>query len=188
MASSRCLLSLLLLLLLLSETSAWPYGNDRTFGFLPLPLNSSNFDIQRPYDLPVNERYSLVDFVHRLWVYNSDKHHSPNEPDYSSYGNTHTPANQRRRSNHIGAIRIDGSSVEDPLIIEQTFVDYITRAFKKPRRWQPEWRDEDLGRVPDYFQRFQRIAELSVAPWGRVRHFWAPQGHTGPGQYVSPVI
>ncbi|KAK1301648.1 hypothetical protein QJS10_CPB12g00512 [Acorus calamus] len=62
----------------------------------------------------------------------------------------HKVASQRRRSNHIGAIRVDGSPVVDPHIIEQTFVDYFTRAFRKPRHWQPEWRDEDLGRVPDH--------------------------------------
>ncbi|KAK1262870.1 Citrate-binding protein [Acorus gramineus] len=75
LASSTCFLPLLL-----PETSAWPYGDDPTFGFLPLPLNSSNFDIQKPYDLPVNERYSFVDCVHRLWVYNSDKPLSPASP------------------------------------------------------------------------------------------------------------
>ena len=48
-----------------------------TDGFLSLPLNQSNFDIQRPYDVPEDQRYSFVDGVHKLWVYSTDKPHSP---------------------------------------------------------------------------------------------------------------
>ncbi|KAK1300089.1 hypothetical protein QJS10_CPB13g01268 [Acorus calamus] len=60
-------------------------------------------------------------------------------------------ANQRRRSNHIGSINIDGYIVEEPHIIEQTFVDFShMHLISKPRRWQPEWRDEDNGRIPDH--------------------------------------
>ncbi|XP_058078553.1 citrate-binding protein-like [Magnolia sinica] len=62
-----------------SITLLWIHGafgwasNDPTYGFVPVPLNDSNFDIQKPYNLPVSERYSFVDGVHRLWVLSTDK-------------------------------------------------------------------------------------------------------------------
>ncbi|XP_030535015.1 citrate-binding protein-like [Rhodamnia argentea] len=48
-----------------------------TEGFVSLPLNRSNFDVQRPYDVPEDERYSFQHGVHKLWVYSSDKPHAP---------------------------------------------------------------------------------------------------------------
>ncbi|XP_029122234.1 citrate-binding protein-like [Elaeis guineensis] len=53
---------------------AWP--PDPTYGFISLPLNNSNFHIQKPYDLPVSERYSFIDGIHKLWVLSTDKPHS----------------------------------------------------------------------------------------------------------------
>ncbi|KAL5999955.1 hypothetical protein ACLOJK_034632 [Asimina triloba] len=52
-------------------------SDDPTDGFVSLPLNSSNFVIQRPYDVPESARYSFIDGVHKLWVYATDKPHSP---------------------------------------------------------------------------------------------------------------
>ena len=52
-------------------------GFDPTEGFDPLPLNQSNFQIQRPYDIPEDQRYSFIDGVHKLWVFKTDKPHSP---------------------------------------------------------------------------------------------------------------
>ncbi|XP_020592928.1 citrate-binding protein-like [Phalaenopsis equestris] len=46
---------------------------DPTDGFVPLPLSDENFNIQRPYDVPLVDRYSFVYGVHRMWVYSSDK-------------------------------------------------------------------------------------------------------------------
>ncbi|WRX09689.1 Alginate lyase 2 - like 3 [Theobroma cacao] len=72
----------------------WPV--DPTKGFVELPLNKSNFHNDKPYDLPVSDRYSFVDGVHKLWVYSTDKplfKNSPTKPrseirirgyDYSS--------------------------------------------------------------------------------------------------------
>ncbi|KAK9271900.1 hypothetical protein L1049_002265 [Liquidambar formosana] len=37
----------------------------------------SNFDIQRPYDVPVNQRYSFVNGIRKLWVFSTDKPHTP---------------------------------------------------------------------------------------------------------------
>ncbi|KAF8012010.1 hypothetical protein BT93_I0208 [Corymbia citriodora subsp. variegata] len=50
---------------------------DPTEGFTSLPLTQSNFVVQRPYDVPVDQRYSLEDGVHKLWVLDTDKPHSP---------------------------------------------------------------------------------------------------------------
>ena len=50
---------------------------DPTVGFTSLPLDQSNFDIQKPYNVPVNKRYSFINGVHKMWVYKSDKPHSP---------------------------------------------------------------------------------------------------------------
>uniref|UniRef100_A0A2N9HRB6 Alginate lyase 2 domain-containing protein n=1 Tax=Fagus sylvatica TaxID=28930 RepID=A0A2N9HRB6_FAGSY len=47
-----------------------------TDGFLSLPLNQSNFDIQSPYDVPEDQRHSFIDGVHKLWVHSTDKPHS----------------------------------------------------------------------------------------------------------------
>ncbi|KAB2617296.1 citrate-binding protein-like [Pyrus ussuriensis x Pyrus communis] len=75
-------------------SSSWPM--DPTLGFLRLPLNKSNFHIQKPYDLKESERYSFKHGVHKMWVYFTDKplyRNSPTHPrteiritgyDYSS--------------------------------------------------------------------------------------------------------
>ncbi|XP_010027728.1 citrate-binding protein [Eucalyptus grandis] len=49
---------------------------DPTEGFKSLPLTQSNFAVQRPYDVPVDQRYSFKDGVHKLWVFDTDKPHS----------------------------------------------------------------------------------------------------------------
>ena len=46
-------------------------------GFISLPLDQSNPVIQRPYDVPEDQRYNFIDGVHKLWVYSTDKPHSP---------------------------------------------------------------------------------------------------------------
>ncbi|XP_024975752.1 citrate-binding protein-like [Cynara cardunculus var. scolymus] len=49
---------------------------DTTIGFVSQPLNQSNFDIQKPYDVPLQQRYSFSNGVHKLWVFKTDKPHS----------------------------------------------------------------------------------------------------------------
>ncbi|KAF8024938.1 hypothetical protein BT93_F1936 [Corymbia citriodora subsp. variegata] len=46
-------------------------------GFTIVPLTESNFEIQKPYDKLLEERYSFTDGVRRLWVYADDKPHEP---------------------------------------------------------------------------------------------------------------
>ncbi|KAI3665116.1 hypothetical protein L6452_43734 [Arctium lappa] len=49
---------------------------DTTLGFVSQPLNQSNFDIQKPYNVPLHQRYSFSNGVHKLWVFKTDKPHS----------------------------------------------------------------------------------------------------------------
>lgn len=79
MANLNLVLALVLLYFTKAElqTCAWPRRRvDLTKGFLSLTLNQSNLVIQRPYDVPENERYSFIDGVHKLWVYSTDKPHT----------------------------------------------------------------------------------------------------------------
>ncbi|KAK8672858.1 hypothetical protein V6N13_111215 [Hibiscus sabdariffa] len=53
-------------------------ANDQTTsGFTQVSLSQSNFELQRPYDKSPRERYSFNNGVHRLWVYSTDKPHTP---------------------------------------------------------------------------------------------------------------
>ncbi|XP_057957495.1 citrate-binding protein-like [Malania oleifera] len=45
---------------------------DPTEGFVDVPLNKYNFQNLKPYDLPVNKRYSFENGVHTMWVYSTD--------------------------------------------------------------------------------------------------------------------
>ncbi|PON43495.1 Alginate lyase [Parasponia andersonii] len=50
---------------------------DLTYGFVAVPLTESNFEIQKPYDVPLEQRHSFENGVRRLWVYADDKPHNP---------------------------------------------------------------------------------------------------------------
>ncbi|XP_028078855.1 citrate-binding protein-like isoform X2 [Camellia sinensis] len=51
-----------------------------TDGFTNIPLTESNFKLQKPYDIPLEQRYSFQNGVHRLWVYADDKPYDPSSP------------------------------------------------------------------------------------------------------------
>lgn len=68
------LLSLLLVFLVRNIVS----GEDATEGFTLVPLTEANFELQKPYDIPLYQRYSYKNGVHHLWVYADDKPHDPN--------------------------------------------------------------------------------------------------------------
>lgn len=55
-------------------------GIDPTQGFIDLPFNESFYSIQKPYDLPVDQRYSFTNGVHKFWVYSTDHSFSQNSP------------------------------------------------------------------------------------------------------------
>ncbi|XP_035547303.1 citrate-binding protein-like [Juglans regia] len=52
-------------------------GANPTYGFTAVPLTEANFKLQKPYDIPLEQRYSYVNGVHKLWVYADDKPHNP---------------------------------------------------------------------------------------------------------------
>ena len=74
---NRNMLMLVLVLSLICNISHL-YAADPTDGFTNIPLTEANFKIQRPYNLPVEARYSFENGVRRMWVYANDKSHSPN--------------------------------------------------------------------------------------------------------------
>ncbi|XP_027073651.1 citrate-binding protein-like [Coffea arabica] len=49
---------------------------DPTDGFSYVKLSEANFQVQKPYDVSVNQRYSYIGGEHRLWVYKTDKPYS----------------------------------------------------------------------------------------------------------------
>ncbi|XP_030535012.1 citrate-binding protein-like [Rhodamnia argentea] len=63
-------------LLILAHRSLASGPVDPTQGFVSLPLNRSNYNIQKPYDVPEDQRYSFSDGVHKCWVYSTDKPHT----------------------------------------------------------------------------------------------------------------
>ena len=76
LASSPLLLLVLQLLLvstsciLLSRSAR---GEDLlTNGFTAVELAEAQFKVQKPYDVPLTERYEFVDGVRRMWVYATD--------------------------------------------------------------------------------------------------------------------
>ncbi|XP_057761135.1 citrate-binding protein-like [Arachis stenosperma] len=52
------------------------YG-DPTLGFSPVLLTQANLKLQKPYGIPLDQRYSYEHGIHRLWVYANDKPHEP---------------------------------------------------------------------------------------------------------------
>ncbi|KAK3411524.1 hypothetical protein EUGRSUZ_I00276 [Eucalyptus grandis] len=47
-----------------------------TLGFISLPLNRSYHNIQKPLDVPEDQRYSFCDGVHKCRVYSTNKPHT----------------------------------------------------------------------------------------------------------------
>lgn len=70
-------LHLSLLKLIVLQASLSLAAVDPTRGFTPVHLDNSNFVVQKPYDVPVNQRYSFINGVHKLWVHSTDKPHTP---------------------------------------------------------------------------------------------------------------
>ncbi|ONK57561.1 uncharacterized protein A4U43_C09F1760 [Asparagus officinalis] len=75
-SSTWFLFALLASLNLLKDTHLF-CSADPTDGFTAMPLSERNFDMQWPYNLNLNDRYSYVDGVRRLWVYSTDKPFKP---------------------------------------------------------------------------------------------------------------
>ncbi|KAK9949999.1 hypothetical protein M0R45_005506 [Rubus argutus] len=74
-----CFSFLLFLLINLPQFGlAWSWEPDvpPTQGFVSLPLNRSYYHIQKPYDVPEDQRYCFIHGVHKCWVYSTDKPHT----------------------------------------------------------------------------------------------------------------
>ncbi|KAK3428119.1 hypothetical protein EUGRSUZ_F04233 [Eucalyptus grandis] len=50
---------------------------DPTDGFTEVKLTNANFELQKPYDMPLEGRYSFVDGLRKMWFYADDKPHVP---------------------------------------------------------------------------------------------------------------
>ncbi|CAN1222238.1 Citrate-binding protein [Linum grandiflorum] len=68
---------MILLLVLVKFIQIAVADEDPTKGFTEVPLKPSNFVLQKPFDIPLDKRYSFIDGVHRMWVYSDDKPFNP---------------------------------------------------------------------------------------------------------------
>ena len=68
---------LLLLALSCATQGANAAACDPTTGFITVPLTDAQLPVQRPYDVPLEQRYELVNGKRPMWVYCTDKPHSP---------------------------------------------------------------------------------------------------------------
>ncbi|XP_077247561.1 citrate-binding protein-like [Tasmannia lanceolata] len=75
--SSFFLLAFLVLFVDVLKDARLMCSADPTDGFTSVPLTEHNFEIQKPYDKPLDQRYSYKHGVRKLWVYSDDKPHDP---------------------------------------------------------------------------------------------------------------
>lgn len=80
MASSSVILYTLSFHILIQQLYYSSQAIDPTEGFVSLPLNPSNYQIQKPYNIPVDQRYTFKNGVHTFWVFSTDKPLSPASP------------------------------------------------------------------------------------------------------------
>ncbi|XP_028068443.1 putative uncharacterized protein DDB_G0277255 [Camellia sinensis] len=64
----------------LQDLAGAPPPKNPTDGFTNIPLTESNFKLQKPYDIPLEQRCSFQNGVHRLWVNADDKPYNPSSP------------------------------------------------------------------------------------------------------------
>lgn len=72
-----CLILIVQLINTADQASFASGAIDPTEGFVSLNLKPSDFSVQKPYDVPTDERYSFQNGIHKLWVYSTDKPHTP---------------------------------------------------------------------------------------------------------------
>lgn len=70
------LLGIIIQLTIWHNSLAWG-PIDPTLGFISLPFNRSYYHIQKPHDVPEDQRYTFFDGIHTCWVYSIDKPHTP---------------------------------------------------------------------------------------------------------------
>ncbi|XVE86609.1 hypothetical protein DITRI_Ditri18aG0047700 [Diplodiscus trichospermus] len=99
-----------------------------TKGFVEVPLNTSNFRNDKPYDLPVSERYIFVDGVHKLWVYSTD-----------------TPLSKNSTTKPRSEIRIKRSLVSRNFLFSDSEISLIFPGYDYS---SGVWQFEGYGYVP----------------------------------------
>ncbi|XP_058764241.1 citrate-binding protein-like [Vicia villosa] len=68
------ILHLILFPLIIHQTTSFSSSAiDPTQGFTHVSLDNSNFVIQKPYNIPVNQRYNFTNGVHQFWILPTDK-------------------------------------------------------------------------------------------------------------------
>ena len=67
--------SLLFVVVVTSFKDQWLLcaADDPTDGFTQVPLTDDNFVLQKPYNVPLYQRYNYSNGVRSFWVYNRDK-------------------------------------------------------------------------------------------------------------------
>ncbi|CAK7346768.1 unnamed protein product [Dovyalis caffra] len=76
-SGSYSLLLLFLALVSLKNFNLLCSAADPTDGFTPVPLTEANFQLQKPYNVALNERYIYENGIRHMWVYATDKPHDP---------------------------------------------------------------------------------------------------------------
>ncbi|XP_052138276.1 citrate-binding protein-like [Oryza glaberrima] len=77
-SSSSCAWCLVVLAVAMAAAApSSPAAADPTDGFTAVRLGERNFQLQWPYDVKNSSRYSFDGTVRRLWVFSSDKPHTP---------------------------------------------------------------------------------------------------------------
>ena len=75
---------LLVVVAVISASSTTLAGAGRsahlTAGFIRVRLTEWQFVVQKPYDVPLGERYQQFGSVHRMWVFATDKPISASHP------------------------------------------------------------------------------------------------------------
>ncbi|GJN06896.1 hypothetical protein PR202_ga24669 [Eleusine coracana subsp. coracana] len=61
-------------------TAAAGRSGGLTAGFTRMNLRESQFVVQKPWNVPLDQRYEFAGGVRRMWVFNTDKPGSPNHP------------------------------------------------------------------------------------------------------------
>ncbi|GJN28214.1 hypothetical protein PR202_gb16313 [Eleusine coracana subsp. coracana] len=79
----RCLLLVIMTFALSSLppcTAAAGRSGGLTAGFTRVNLRESQFVVQKPWNVPLDQRYEFAGGVRRMWVFDTDKPGSPNHP------------------------------------------------------------------------------------------------------------
>ena len=72
-----CYAQILFLFLIVLSSINTLCGTNPLYGFTNVPLTEANFELQKPYNVPLDRHYNFKHGIRRLWVYADDKPHDP---------------------------------------------------------------------------------------------------------------